>query len=266
MNARTSAAGDRTQASETRRRSEPRKSDEGRQSCGKPSWSQAELEFRGRGGARAGAGRKPQGALAGVPHRSRAAHTVRFPVQITTRLKPGLPSLRRGGELAALRQAMAAGSQRTEFRVVHHTIQTNHLHLIVEAADRLRLSLGVRALLIRIARALNRLWARRGSVFGDRFHERALRTPTEVRRSLVYVLQNVRKHGVQVRGTDAYSSGPWFDGWEESPAERAAREVLQVRLESAGGRLPAPVAALTWLLRVGWTRLGRLGLHERPAG
>src|SRR5258707_1456793 len=175
--------------------------------------SQPSFAFKGRGGARPGAGRKPKGARAGIPHRSRAAHAASHPVQATTRLKAGLPSLRHARELVVLRRAIDAASARPEFRVVHHSIQSNHLHLIVEATDRQALSMGMRALFVRIARALNRLWKRAGAVFADRFHERALRTPTEVRNSLVYVLQNARKHGISASGPDAYSSGPWFDGW-----------------------------------------------------
>ncbi len=84
---------------------------------------------------------------------------------------------------------------------------------------------------MRIARALNRLWQRRGPVFSDRFHERALRSPREVRNSLVYVLQDARKHGIGFRGPDPFSSGEAFDGWadlqdvREQEKRRAAAEL-----------------------------------------
>ena len=137
------------------------------------------------------------------------------------------------------------------------------------------------ALLVRIARGLNRLWQRAGSIFADRLHERSLRTPTEVRNSLVYVLQNARKHGISVSGPDAYSSGPWFDGWREMPGLREALERQRVQIEARlaeiwerlrsrfGGRgSPRPRAFVaeptTWLLSIGWKRKGWLGLEERP--
>jgi len=126
-------------------------------------------------------------------------------VLVTTRLAPGLPSLRKPSEAARIRVALAnvneiVGRAEQEndkglalFQVVHHSIQSNHLHLIVEAANRRALSRGVQGLLVRIARALNRLWRRCGSVFADRFHERELCNPRQVRNALVYVLQNLRK-------------------------------------------------------------------------
>ena len=44
--------------------------------------------------------------------------------------------------------------------------------------------------MIRIARVLNKLWRRRGRVFADRYHDRILKTPREVKNALVYVLAN----------------------------------------------------------------------------
>ena len=247
----------------------------------KLSVRQEAFAFRGRGGARKGAGRKPKGARAGIPHRSRAEHAASHPVQATTRLRAGLPSLRHARELVVVRSAIDAASATTEFRVVHHSIQSNHLHLIVEAANRGALSKGMSALLVRIARGLNSLWRRRGAIFADRFHERALRTPAEVRNSLVYVLQNARKHGISASGPDAYSSGPGFDGWLDVPGLSDALQRQRVRIETrlaevwcmlteirGSRRSPTPglksFEPSTWLLRIGWKRRGLLELDERP--
>jgi hypothetical protein len=129
------------------------------------------------------------------------------------------------------------------------SLQSNHIHWIAEADDRDALSRGMQGLLVRIARAVNRLWRRQGTVFADRFHARALRTPREVRSGLVYVIQNARHHGLRLAGFDPYSSGPWFDGWK-------------AKLAVAPGNPAAP--ACTWLLRVGWRRHGLIGIAESP--
>jgi hypothetical protein len=71
----------------------------------------------------------------------------------------------------------------------------------------------MQGLKVRIAKALNKFWKRRGTVFSDRYHARILRTPREVRRALLYVLQNARRHGMRLLGVDPCSSGAWFDGW-----------------------------------------------------
>lgn len=78
----------------------------------------------------------PAGQRRNVPHRPRVVHGGRHPVHVTMRAGARLPSLRaervRNVILRALRaQAARVGST---FRVVHFSIQPDHLHLIVEAA------------------------------------------------------------------------------------------------------------------------------------
>jgi REP element-mobilizing transposase RayT len=212
------------------------------------------LPFRQQhGGARRKAGRKPNGDRAGVSHLKRAALASRFPVHATAKLARGLPRLRRRAEYAALRAAFTAGCDRFGFRLVHYAVLNDHLHLVVEAGDREILTRGMQGLMIRVAKALNRLWSRRGRVFADRYHDRILKTPREVRIVLAYVLNNAFQHarkGTSPRLTtplDTFTSAPWFDGWRESLTvrgiERIERPVTQGR---------------TWLLTLGWRRHGLL--------
>src|SRR5688500_11409786 len=155
------------------------------------------LPFRQIGGARPGAGRKPKDEVAGVSHATRAALASRFPVHATAKLSRGLPRLRRRAEYAALRAAFAAGCDRFGFRLAHYAVLNDHLHLVVEAADREALTRGMQGLMIRVAKALNRLWSRRGRVFADRYHDRILKTPREVRNVLGYVMGHARKHAAE---------------------------------------------------------------------
>src|SRR5687768_1415847 len=214
---------------------------------------QAQFGFpNGWGGRRKGAGPKPRGERAGVSHRTRAPLAARFPVEVTMRVRAGLPSLRGAREYAALRAAITAGCERGDFRLVHFSVQSNHLHLIVEGACRSALSRGMQGLTIRMARALNRLWRRFGSVFADRYPDRILRSPREVWNALRYVRCNARKHGswsLRAR-PDPRSSAAWFDGWRDFTPETAT---------------PPPSArAHTWLLRVGWRIHGLLGVGDLP--
>lgn len=201
-----------------------------------------------RGGARPGAGRKPRGPCALVSHAVRPRVTRHDPLLVTTRLLPGLPNLRRDSTVAMLRQKLSAGAERFGFRLVEYSIQTNHLHVIAEAEDARSLARGLQGLFVRVAKALNREWGRSGRVLADRYHVRVLRTPREVRSALVYVLQNARKHGAQLSGLDAFSSGPWFRGWRDR-AGHAERPIASAR---------------SWLLTRGWCRWGLLATRESP--
>ena len=206
------------------------------------------------GGKRRGAGRKPTGDRAGVSHAKRPKLAARFPVLVTMRLRAGLASLRADDTHELLRRAFAAGTS-ADFRVIEYSLQTNHLHALVEASGERALTRGMTGLAVRAARGLNKLWRRAGAVFSDRFHARILKTPREVRNALTYVIQNARKHGSwRARHADAYSSGPSFDGWKDSPrnaAESSARILARAR---------------TWLLSIGWRRYGLIDPMELPRG
>jgi REP element-mobilizing transposase RayT len=219
---------------------------------GRKSPAQRALEFPdGWGGQRKGAGTKPNGERAGVSHRRRADLAPRFPVHVTLEVRPELPSLRRGNPHTVLVAVFAAMRARGEecFRLVHYSVQSNHLHLVCEARDRVALSRGIQLLAIRIAKRLNRLWQRAGKLFADRYHDRILRSPNEVRNALAYVLNNAWKHGINLPADepDPCSSGRWFDGW---------------RGRSRRARDSTPLAsARTWLLSVGWLRRGEIELR-----
>ncbi|MBL8900864.1 MAG: hypothetical protein JNM84_24745, partial [Planctomycetes bacterium] len=97
---------------------------------------QLEFDFRQHGGKRKGAGRKPKNATPGMPHRQRAKKKRNEPLHVTVRLADGLPSLRRGGALKLVLAALSASSNRHGMRIIHYSIQRDHLHLLVEAEDR----------------------------------------------------------------------------------------------------------------------------------
>ena len=184
----------------------------------------------------------------------------REPSHVTLKLRPGLPRLRQRAEYAALLAAFTRGKERLGARLVHFAVLNDHLHLVVEGADRRSLARGVQGLAIRIARALNRLWRRKGKVFADRYHDRVLRSPREVRNVLVYVFGNARHHAAMGRmvrvpqAIDTFTSAPWFQGF---------RETLTVRGIAA---MPRPVTeARTWMLTIGWRRHGLLSVHDLPA-
>jgi REP element-mobilizing transposase RayT len=195
-----------------------------------------------------------------VAHARRRALDAHTPVLVTAKLAPGLPNLRRGAARELVWRALGAAKSRFDVRVIHFSLQSNHLHAIVEARDEHALGRALKGLCVRIARALNRMLERAGRVFADRYHARHLRTPREVRYALAYTLGNARKHGVSVEGIDPCSSGAAFDGWRE----RGVR-ALAVLATPALGALPVATAR-SWLLRRGWRRHGLIGIADVPGG
>src|SRR5687768_15026594 len=70
------------------------------------------------GGRRAGAGRKPAGKTAGMPHVPRPAFRRTVPAHVTVRLRPDLPSLRNTRIVREVERTFAAGCERSDFRLV----------------------------------------------------------------------------------------------------------------------------------------------------
>jgi REP element-mobilizing transposase RayT len=144
------------------------------------------LDLRTWGGKRKGAGRKPAGARAGVSHQPRPALSAHHPAHVTMRVLPHVWNLRSRRAFRAIARAFVSSKDRDGFRIVHFSVQGDHLHLIVEARNAQRLSRGMQGLATWIARRLNQLIGRRGKVFADRFHAQVLRTPLEVARAVAY--------------------------------------------------------------------------------
>ena len=216
------------------------------------------------GGKRRGAGRKRSAERGAVPHRSRLAHRPTMPVHVTLRVL--LRSLRSQFVFPTIRGAIADANRRNgeRFRIVHFSVQADHLHLIVEATNRHALSRGLAGFSVSVARRVNRLLFRRGRLLAERWHERALTSPRAVRHALVYVLGNCRKHGQANVLVDHCSSAPYFRFFaglrSQAPIEINHR-LVPTPFRARASLRPEPV---TWLLQRGWLRHGLLSLHEQP--
>ncbi len=254
---------------------------------------QLSLSFPNRhGGLRPGAGRPRKSGGSSVPHRRRARLSRHHPAHVTLRIQKGLPSLRRKAFFRAVHRAFCDGCGRFGFRLVHYSIQSNHIHLIVEAPSTRILARALQGLTVRLARRLNAAMHRRGSVFSDRYHSRVLGTPLEVKNALRYVLNNAGRHsaasdrGVRLRGRvcspktrinpvclDPYSSAVWFDGWQGTrgipPAVFGMADARAAPLGCSDPRFlpdarPETAEARSHLLQSGWRRHGLIPIAAVP--
>ncbi len=239
---------------------------------------------KGRGKRRRG---RPRKAHAGAPHRTRPPLRASEPVHVTLRAVAAVGRLRTGGVYQAMRRALIVMLDREDCRVVHLSIQHDHVHLLVEAANRIALARGMQALQISAAKHINAeistgrsktaSWyeartrpgakpeRRRGTVFPDRYHAEIITTPRQARNALAYVLNNWRKHREDRAGVprtwllDPFSSGWCFDGWAERADEPFVWK-LRASYEPLTTWLPR-----TWLLKEGWRRHGLVSLYEVPS-
>ncbi len=224
-----------------------------------------------KGERRKNVGRPKKGLRASERHKRRLALRPSWPAHVILRAHPDLGSLRTDDVFHAIREALITVAKlEATFHVVQFSVQRTHIHLMVEASDRLALAKGMQTFGISAAKHINALIVdaegkrRRGSVFPDRYHVRILKSPTQVRNCLRYVLNNWRHHG-EDRGArsrtwklDPFSSATTFEGWKER--------------EERGGRFVQPPtyiapwvwAPSSWLLSVGWRKLGLISAFDVP--
>lgn len=139
-------------------------------------------------------------------------------------MREGTRNLRKKPLLRVIRAALAAANAKLRFRIVHYSIQGNHLHLIVEAEDKYALSRAMRGLSIRIAKRINALMGERGVRIPARYEMTVLKTPLQALMTIRYVLNNFRRHA-KTWGEfpapdwiDPCSSAATFDAWSRTPA------------------------------------------------
>jgi putative transposase len=197
-------------------------------------------------------------------HRVRPEVSPHVPIHVVLRTRSDVPRLRQGKTYRAIRRALDLTMTRGgAFRVVHTSIQHNHLHFLVEAEHRDVLTKGMQALAICAARSINRNCGRRGKVFAYRYHATPITSPKQMRNALAYVLNNWRRHS-EDRGSvraaraliDPYATGIWFTGWKGMEDRFFARPADYDPLPAAN--------AISWLLTTGWKQHGLIDVHERP--
>ena len=221
-----------------------------------------------RGGKRPGAGRPPKGERAGVPHAPRPSVKASTPLHVVLRVAKAVGNLRKRDMYRALRESTIVVAKHEDVRIVHVSIQKNHLHLIVEADGKAALARGMKSFQVSVAKRINRRMPlvngrrRRGTVFPDRYYMEVITNPRQARHALAYVLNNWRKHGehrapeMRGRRVDPFSTAGLFRDWKGGPLASNAELGFE----------PLVVwEPRSWFLTVGWRRYGLIGVYEHPS-
>ncbi len=207
------------------------------------------------GGKRKGAGRPNVSGLRA--HVARETLTGKHPLHVTFKICEGMPNLRRKKFFQAFRKSVLK-AQKKGLALLHFSILSNHVHMIVEVADNRALHLGLQSLNTAFAKRVNFILSRTGAVLRERFHMRVLKTPIEYFTTLRYVLTNAEKHGAVKNEMDLFSSAVMFGAFEILIGERAAKKIrwpsTEVFKKAVDFIEPLLTKPGTWLARLGWVR------------
>jgi len=223
-----------------------------------------------RGGKRKGAGRKPKGKRAGSRHEARPEVKPQYALHVVLRVVPQVGNLRRRKLYQALREATVVAAVRERMRIVHISLQHDHVHLLIEAENSKALARGMQGFEISAARNINTMLGegpfrrRRGRVFADRYHLEVITSPRRARHALSYIMNNWRKHGEDRSGlpstwlVDPFSSGISFPDWAEL-ADKPWMWPIRETYDPLMVRRPQ-----SWLLREGWKLTGTISARDVP--
>jgi REP element-mobilizing transposase RayT len=222
-----------------------------------------------RGGKRRGAGRKPKGARARERHAARTDFKPYHALHVVMRVVSTVGTLRRRAMYKAVREASITAALKERFRIVHVSLQQDHVHMLVEAENKAALGRGMQGFMISAARHINTSLGdgerrRRGRVFADRYHVEVIKSPTQARHAISYVLSNWRKHGEDRQGlpstwlVDPFSSGISFPDWAELQDQAWMWPIRETYDPIVVFR------ARTWLLAEGWKRVGPISALSVP--
>jgi hypothetical protein len=149
------------------------------------------------GGRRPNSGKKRIHSK-GVAHRTRESVNQRQPLHVNFKYRV---SIRNKEVLKILKRALL-NSRTKGLRILHYSVQSNHMHFIIEADNNRILEAGMRSLTVTLAKGI-----KKGKVQLGRYHLHVLKTIRETKNAIHYVLFNEQKHsGKKSVVLDGYSS------------------------------------------------------------
>ncbi len=146
----------------------------------------------------------------GIRHRRR--EYIGRPHSLHVTVKLNRADIKNKSILKILRYAI----QRARFRglrVVHYTLEHNHVHLLIEGESNLMLSKGMQGLGVSLAKKINSLLRIKGQRYKHRYHLRILRSASQVRNVINYILKNGMKHGTAKTIIHPFNSALVLHDW-----------------------------------------------------
>lgn len=148
---------------------------------------------------------RPAKVDVGIRHIRRERFSKPTVLHLTIKVRDNKADIQNKRILKALHHAIKRGRLQ-QLKVIHYTLEYNHAHLVVEAADNRILHKGMQSLGISLAKAINKLKQLKGAVYKHRYHFRKLTSRRELKNAIHYVFRNGVKHRRSTSLFDVYNS------------------------------------------------------------
>ena len=139
----------------------------------------------------------------GIRHIKRAEIRKATPLHLTIKLIRA--DIQNKIILKALRRAIMR-ARLQGMVVIHYSLEHDHVHLYAESSDNGTLARGMKALGVTLVKRINGHFKNKGSCYKTRYHLRILKSASEVKNVLNYILKNGIKHKRTRSVIDPYNS------------------------------------------------------------
>ena len=141
----------------------------------------------------------------GIRHIKRPKISRLTTLHLTIKVRSNKADIKSKKILKALHHAIKRARLK-KLRVIHYTLEFNHLHLLIECESHKTLHQGMQAFGISLSKAINRIKKLKGTVYKHRYHLKKLATRRELKNALHYIFNNGKKHKRTNSILDPYNS------------------------------------------------------------
>jgi REP element-mobilizing transposase RayT len=143
----------------------------------------------------------------GIRHISREDIKKPTSLHLTIKVRENKADIKNKQILKALHHSIKRARMK-RLKIVHYTLEYNHIHLLVEAEIKQLVHQGMQAFGISLAKKINTIKRLKGTVYKHRYHLRKINSPRDLKNVLHYIFNNGIHHKRTSNVLDSYNSLP----------------------------------------------------------
>ncbi len=128
-----------------------------------------------------------------IRHRKREVFSKPKSMHLTIKIEAIKGRIKNKSILKVLKRAILRARGRG-LRIVHFTLEYNHVHLLVESSNEKTLALGMMVFGVTFSKGINKYHATSGRVYRHRYHQRFIKTARDLKHVMNYIFTNGIKH------------------------------------------------------------------------
>lgn len=129
----------------------------------------------------------------GIRHLARPHLKKPSSLHLTIKIKKIKADIKNKSILSILKRAIL-NARKKGLRVLHYSLEYDHVHLLIEAENNTILGKGMQAFGVTLSKAINRVRKLKGGVYKHRYHFRQISSARELKNVMNYIFSNGMKH------------------------------------------------------------------------